>query len=116
MRYSYRRSLDVLQAACGLRSDGFVKSALMLGCGETEEDVLGTLGDLRSAGCDAVAMGQYLRPGPGNGPVAEFVTPEQFKVYEQAAREMGFLFAVAGPFVRSSYRSGELLTAVSARR
>jgi lipoic acid synthetase len=115
-RYSYRRSLDVLQAACGLKSGGYVKSALMLGCGETEEDVLGTLGDLRSAGCDAVAMGQYLRPGPDNGPVAEFVTPEQFRVYEQAAREMGFLFAVAGPFVRSSYRSGDLLTAVSARR
>ncbi len=115
-RYSYRRSLEVLQTARGLRTAGFVKSALMLGCGETEADVLGTLRDLRSSGCDAVAIGQYLRPGPGNGPVAEFVTPDQFKVYEQAAREMGFLFAVAGPFVRSSYRSAELLAAVPAER
>ena len=115
-RYSYRRSLDVLQVARGLRPDGFVKSAFMLGCGESEADVLGTLSDLRSAGCDAVTMGQYLRPGPGNGPVAAFVTPEQFNVYERAAREMGFLFAVAGPFVRSSYRSGDLLAAVPAGR
>jgi lipoic acid synthetase len=115
-RYGYRRSLEVLQVARGLKPDGFVKSALMLGCGETEADVLGTLTDLRSAGCDAVTMGQYLRPGPGNGPVAEFVTPEQFRIYEQAARDMGFLFAVAGPFVRSSYRSAELLAAVPAGR
>jgi lipoic acid synthetase len=106
--------LDVLQSARGLKPGGFVKSALMLGCGETEAEVLGTLRDLRSAGCDAVAMGQYLRPGPDNGPVAAFVTPEQFKDYEQAAREMGFVFAVAGPFVRSSYRSSDLLAAVPA--
>lgn len=113
-RYSYRRSLEVLQMARRLKPDGFVKSALMLGCGETEADVMGTLKDLRSVGSDAVAMGQYLRPRPGNGPVTEFVTPDQFKIYEQAAREMGFVFAVAGPFVRSSYRSGELLAAVPA--
>ena len=113
-RYSYQRSLEVLRVARGLKPDGYVKSALILGCGETETDVLGTLNDLRSAGCDAVAMGQYLRPGPGNGPVAEFVTPDQFKSYEQAAREMGFAFAVAGPFVRSSYRSEDLLTSASA--
>lgn len=113
-RYSYQRSLEVLRVARGLKPDGFVKSALMLGCGETETDVLGTLRDLRSAGCDAVAMGQYLRPGPGNGPVAEFVAPDQFKLYEQAAREMGFAFAVAGPFVRSSYRSEDLLASVPA--
>lgn len=115
-RYSYRRSLEVLKIARGWRMSGFVKSAFMLGCGETEADVLGTLRDLRSAGCDAVAMGQYLRPGPDNGPVAEFVTPDQFSVYEKTAREMGFLFAVAGPFVRSSYRSADLLAAVPAER
>jgi lipoic acid synthetase len=113
-RYSYGRSIEVLKTARELRGDGFVKSALMLGCGESEEDVLGTLRDLHAAGCDAVAMGQYLRPGPGNGPVMEFVTPGQFNAYEQAAREIGFLFAVAGPFVRSSYRSDELLSAVPA--
>ncbi len=115
-RYSYRRSLEVLKTARRLTSDGFVKSALMLGCGESEADVLGTLRDLRAAGCDAVAMGQYLRPGPGNGPVAAFVTPDKFKDYEQAAREIGFLFAVAGPFVRSSYRSADLLAAVPAEK
>jgi lipoic acid synthetase len=115
-RYRYHRSLQVLKTARSFRADGFVKSAFMLGCGETEADVLGTLRDLRSAGCDAVAMGQYLRPGPGNGPVEEFVTPDQFKVYERAASEMGFLFAVAGPFVRSSYRSADLLAAVSAEK
>jgi len=111
-RYAYRRSLDVLQTARRLKPDGFVKSAFMLGCGETVEDVLGTLRDLRAAGCDAVAMGQYLRPRSENSPVAEYVTPEQFTFYEDAAREMGFLFAVAGPFVRSSYRSADLLAAV----
>jgi lipoic acid synthetase len=111
-RYGYIRSLEVLRVARGLRADGFVKSALMLGCGESESDVLGTLKDLRDAGCDAVAMGQYLRPGPGNGPVVEYVTPEQFKAYESAAYEMGFVFAVAGPLVRSSYRAADLLAAI----
>ncbi len=112
-RYSYRRSLEVLQAARRLKRDGFVKSSFMLGCGETGEDVTGTLRDLRAAGCDAVAMGQYLRPRPDNGPVAEFVTPEQFAKYERLALEMGFVFAVAGPFVRSSYRSEDLLAAAT---
>ena len=113
-RYSYSRSLGVLDAARRLRPEGMVKSAFMLGCGESESDVIATLQDLHGAGCNAVAMGQYLRPGPENGPVAEYVTPEKFAEYREAALAMGFLFAVAGPFVRSSYRSEDLVAAMGA--
>ena len=115
-KYSYPRSLGVLRTARQIKPEGLIKSALMLGCGESEEDVIAVLRDLLEAGCNAVAMGQYLRPGPGNGPVAAFVTPEQFAAYERAAMDMGFLFAVAGPFVRSSYRSEDLVAAVSAAK
>ncbi len=114
-RFSYAGSLAVLRTARELAA-GFVKSSFMLGCGETEAEVRATLEDLRGAGCDAVAMGQYLRPGRKNGEVADFVTPDQFRSYEQMAYDTGFTFAVAGPFVRSSYRSEALLERASTGR
>lgn len=114
-RFSYRGSLEVLRIARNQMGEGFVKSSFMLGCGESAEEVRGTLEDLLDAGCDAVAMGQYLRPGRVNGPVAEFVPPEKFAEYEALAYDLGFTFAVAGPLVRSSYRSEELLKKVHPR-
>jgi len=86
-----------------------VKSAFMVGHGETEDEVRQTLHDLLDAGCEAVCIGQYLRPTLKQREVDGFVTPEKFKEFEEYAYGIGFAFAVAGPFVRSSYRSEELM-------
>lgn len=110
-RFTYRGSLDCLRVASEYGSRSAVKSAFMLGCGETYDDVKATLQDLLDAGVDAVSMGQYLRPTPKHYAVQEFVTPEGFAAYEALAYEMGFAFAVAGPFVRSSYKSEAVLEA-----
>lgn len=108
-RFSYEGSLEVLRQAAELMTVGFVKSAFMLGCGETEEEVRQTLRDLRAAGCELVSIGQYLQPTPKHHAVERYVTPEEFAAHEDYARELGFDFAVAGPFVRSSYRSEDVL-------
>ena len=110
-RFTYRGSLDCLRIAREYAKATAVKSAFMLGCGETYDDVRATLSDLREAGADAVSLGQYLRPTPKHYAVHEFVTPERFAEYEALAYDLGFAFAVAGPFVRSSYRSEALLDA-----
>jgi lipoic acid synthetase len=108
-RFTYDQSLEVLRIAREYSQDRFIKSAFMLGCGETPEDIEQTLVDLKAAGCDAVSIGQYLQPTPKHFPVQAYITPEQFKEYEALAWRLGFGFAVAGPFVRSSYRSEALL-------
>lgn len=103
----YERSLDLLQRAA--RQPGVLaKSALMLGLGETRSEVMGVLKDLRSAGVQRLSLGQYLRPSLDNLPVAEYIHPDTFKKYEQAAREMGFNWVKAGPLVRSSYYAEEI--------
>jgi len=108
-RFTYAGSLGVLTTAKQLMTTGFVKSALMLGCGETPEEIRQTLRDLLAAGCEAISIGQYLQPTRKHHEVERFVTPEEFAEYEEYARALGFAFAVAGPFVRSSYRSEDLL-------
>lgn len=114
-RFTYRQSLDVLRTARELSGGRFIKSAFMLGCGETPDDIERTLRDLHAAGCDAVSIGQYLQPTPKHAPVVAYVPPETFREYEALAYEIGFGFAVAGPFVRSSYRSEALLESEFAR-
>lgn len=101
----YRRSLDVLSAAkaAGLA----VKSALMLGLGETEEEVLAVMKDAETAGCDIFYIGQYLRPSAGHLPVRRYATPDEFETYKRAGLEMGFKVVVSAPLARSSYRSEE---------
>jgi lipoic acid synthetase len=117
--HDYGRSLAVLKSAAAMAAEAggrtAVKSALMVGHGETPGEVRATLAGLLEAGCVAVCIGQYLRPGKAEREVAEFVTPEQFAAYERMAYAMGFVFAVAGPFVRSSYRAEELVNALKAR-
>jgi lipoic acid synthetase len=108
-RCSYRGALSVLRRAADYRSRPIVKSAIMTGHGETPEEVRHTLLDLLEAGCDAVNIGQYLRPSKTQREVAQYVPPEQFREYEQIAYALGFRFVVAGPFVRSSYRSEDLM-------
>jgi lipoic acid synthetase len=106
----YQQSLDVLRALKTLRPDAKTKSSLMLGLGETEEDLLTAFSDLRNSDVDILTLGQYLRP-TGNArhlPVERFVRPDEFDRFGQIARDMGFLYVASGPFVRSSYRAGEL--------
>ncbi|HMJ16045.1 MAG TPA: lipoyl synthase [Polyangiaceae bacterium] len=106
-RCSYDRSLSVLAFAKSQAPQHFVKSSLMVGIGETDEEVHEALADLRSAGVDIVTLGQYLRPTPKHAPVARYVEPERFAEYERVARELGFAFVASGPLVRSSYHAAE---------
>lgn len=99
----YDRSLEVLRL---LHEGGMrTKSGVMLGLGETEEEVLQTMDDLRAVGVQIMTIGQYLQPTPKHLPVKEFVTPEQFSKYEKIGLEKGFRFVESGPLVRSSYRA-----------
>jgi lipoic acid synthetase len=108
-RASYERSLEVLRWAKGGPGVGPVtKSSLMLGLGETEEELVATFRDLRNAGVDLLTLGQYLRPSPDHRPVHEFVTPDAFERLKGLAVESGFAGVEAGPLVRSSYHAGAL--------
>ncbi len=104
----YGRSLRVLQTAAARQDAPVVKSGLMLGLGETEEEVSAVLRDLLEHGCRAVTLGQYLAPSEEHHPVAEFLAPERFEALQRTALQMGFGAALSGPFVRSSYRAGEV--------
>ncbi|MDE1850141.1 MAG: lipoyl synthase, partial [Candidatus Micrarchaeota archaeon] len=106
-RANYAQSLTVLSNFKKLDPSIYTKSAMMLGIGESDDEVIAALHDLRNAGTDFVAIGQYLRPTAHHLEVKEFVRPEKFKQFEKAALEMGFLYAASGPFVRSSYKAGE---------
>jgi lipoyl synthase len=99
----YRRSLGVLEQAKRYSPGTMTKSALMLGMGETEAEVVEVLRDLRDAGCDYIGIGQYLQPGKGNLPVREYIDPERFAGYKESALGMGFLHVESGAYVRSSY-------------
>ena len=104
---SYERSLTLLKRVAALPGVE-AKSALMLGLGERREEVMAVLQDLRRAGVQRLALGQYLRPSLKQLPVAEYIAPDVFKQYEQDAREMGFGWVKAGPLVRSSYHAEEV--------
>jgi lipoyl synthase len=108
-RSSYARSLGLLTDLKGLYPDMVTKSSIMLGLGETYPEVVRSMSDLREAGVDAIAIGQYLRPKGGSLPIAEYVTPEVFKRLEEEARDMGFRYIASGPFVRTSYRAHKIL-------
>lgn len=114
-RFTYAQSLDVLRIAREYSRNHFIKSAFMLGCGETPEEIEQTLVDLHAAGCDAVSIGQYLQPTPKHYAVQRYLAPEEFVEIEALAYRIGFGFAVAGPFVRSSYKSEALLESDYAR-
>jgi lipoic acid synthetase len=107
-RASYEQSLFVLEHAKSLRGDIYTKSSIMVGLGETEEEVLQTLRDLREVGVDIVTIGQYLRPTPKHLPVVEYVSPQKFNYYREKALQMGFKEVFSGPLVRSSYRADKV--------
>jgi len=100
---SYERSLRVLEIVKGLQPTMLTKSGLMLGLGETMDEVVQVLKDLRQVGCDIVTIGQYLRPTLRHLPVVRYVPPEEFTELERIGYQLGFRFVFAGPFVRSSY-------------
>ncbi|MFZ4404555.1 MAG: lipoyl synthase [Pseudobdellovibrionaceae bacterium] len=106
-RAPYRQSLRVLQMVKERKPNQYTKSSIMLGLGETDEEIKQTLVDLRSVGCDVVTFGQYLQPTERHLKVVDYVTPEKFKEWQEIAEAMGFLYVASGPLVRSSYRAGE---------
>jgi len=104
-RSSYERSLEFLRVSRRLAPDMVTKSSIMLGLGETSEEVEETLADLRSCGADVVNIGQYLQPTRNHIPVRRYWTPPEFQRFKGIAMEKGFLYCEAGPFVRSSYHA-----------
>lgn len=104
----YAVSLKVLEFAKRSHPSVRTKSGLMLGLGETTEEVLETLADLRAAGCDLLTLGQYLQPSPRHLPVVRYLPPEEFDELGRVARTLGFTDVASGPFVRSSYHADEM--------
>lgn len=109
----YLRSLDLLSQAKKYNAGISTKSGLMLGLGETSEEIRRTLEDLRNSGCDLLTLGQYLQPSASHLPVERFVHPDEFEMWRQTALEMGFAAVASGPFVRSSYHAKELFCAIA---
>ncbi|QLQ81504.1 hypothetical protein HG537_0F02650 [Torulaspora globosa] len=106
-RATYRQSLAVLKRAKQTVPTLITKTSLMLGLGESDEQVLQTLKDLRDIGCDVVTFGQYMRPTKRHMKVVDYVTPEKFDYWKKVALDLGFLYCASGPLVRSSYKAGE---------
>lgn len=110
---SYERSLGVLARAARWQPKPWVKSGIMVGLGERDEEVEESLADLRAAGCELLTIGQYLAPSKAHAPVLRFVPPAQFDVYRDRAMALGFKGVASGPLVRSSYHAAEMLAAGS---
>jgi lipoic acid synthetase len=108
-RASYEQTLAVLAHAKHHRPDVLTKTSLMLGLGETDEEIIATMDDLRAIEVDILTLGQYLRPTKHHLPIERWVTPGQFDAYRELALARGFLECVSGPLVRSSYRAERAL-------
>lgn len=108
-RASYQQTLDVLTHAKQYRPDVLTKTSLMLGLGETEEELIACMDDLREAKVDILTFGQYLQPTANHFPIDRYVTPDEFEHYRQLGLQKGFLEVVSGVFVRSSYRAEQVL-------
>lgn len=107
-RAGYQQTLNCLAHVKAVNPDIYTKSSIMLGLGETDDEVRQCLKDLRSHHVQIVTLGQYLQPSPKQLPVSEFVTPEKFTHWQHVAEaELGFVYCASGPLVRSSYKAGE---------
>lgn len=106
-RATYDQSLQVLKNAKATKPDITTKSSIMLGLGETEDEVIETMSDLRNNHVDALTLGQYLQPSKGHLNVVEYVHPAVFERLRKIGEELGFLYVASGPLVRSSYKAGE---------
>ena len=107
-RAGYHQTLDVLSYAKEYSPSVITKSSLMLGLGETEQEIKSSFLDLRNAGVDVLTLGQYMRPTINHLPVEKWYSPEEFKYFERLANEVGFLEVASGPMVRSSYRADKI--------
>ena len=114
-RCSYELSLGVLRHAKENAPSGLTKSSIMVGVGETDDEVVETMADLRAAGVDVVTIGQYLRPTEKHAAVERYVTPAQFQTYEAQGRALGFAYVASGPLVRSSYHAAEAFALAALR-
>jgi len=114
-RFSYDQSLGILSRARASGLSQFVKSGLMVGLGENDDEVFETLSELHRAGAQVVTIGQYLCPSPRHAPVVRYVEPERFIEYERVGRELGFAYVASGPLVRSSYHAAEGFVAARLR-
>ncbi|XP_044254567.1 lipoyl synthase, mitochondrial isoform X2 [Tribolium madens] len=110
-RAKYRQSLATLEAVKKFNPDMITKSSIMLGLGETDDEVRQTLEDLKAAGVDCVTLGQYMQPTKKHLLVVEYVTPEKYQYWEKIGNEMKFFYVASGPLVRSSYKAGEFFIA-----
>lgn len=106
-RANYNQSLNVLKNVKKINPKMITKSSIMVGLGETKEQVIETMKDLREVGCDILTLGQYLKPRNKFLKVEEYVKPEVFEEYKKIGEELGFLYVASGPFVRSSYKASE---------
>jgi len=106
-RAGYEKSLKTLKIVKELAPEIYTKSSIMLGLGETEEEVVAAMKDLRKVGVDILTLGQYLQPTRQHLPVVEYVHPERFEKLKKTGEELGFLLVAAGPLVRSSYKAAE---------
>lgn len=109
----YQRTLDLLKQVKDEAPDMLTKSGLMLGLGETLDELLEVFSDLRGVGCDMLTLGQYLQPTPEHLPVERYVPPEEFDEIGELAKKLGFGMVASGPFVRSSYHAGEMAAELS---
>jgi len=108
-RAGYEQTLDVLRHAKTVRPDVLTKTSLMLGLGETDDEIVTAMDDLRAARVDILTLGQYLRPTVNHYPIARYVSPDEFDAYRKLGLEKGFIEVVAGPLVRSSYRADKVM-------
>ncbi len=115
-RATYDRTLSVLRYVKGTNRCGHVKSGIMVGLGETLSQVKQTIFDLHGAGCDIITIGHYLQANRKKLPVKAFITPEQFKTYEEYGYSLGVKFMYSAPFVRSSYNAGEVQQITEAKK
>lgn len=111
---NYRRSLKILEWA--KQAGNITKSGLMLGLGETEDDVIHVMKDLREIECDIVTLGQYLQPSASHLPIDRYVTPDEFMMYRREGKKLGFQHVEAGPLVRSSYHAAMCYDEMTTRK
>lgn len=112
----YERSLELISRTRNFSPDVFTKSGLMVGCGETDEEIMMVMQDMVNAGCQIFTIGQYLAPPDSPLPVSRYVHPDKFKEYEEIGYQMGFMAVNAGAYVRSSYLAEDTMTAILNKR
>lgn len=112
---NYRRSVELLREAKGLDASLVTKSGVMVGLGETQDELAQVMTDLREAACDLLTLGQYLQPSPAHHDVVRYVPPEEFDEFALTARALGFAGVASSPFVRSSFSAAELFHLAKAR-